>query len=91
MLQCQMFILNIAKMSNNEVNIRKSNPCEQKAPAFRLPSIIFFYFQTELMSEHDRFLYIRVGKMYLRRRLHFNNGILDAVSNLKSSKDVAKI
>ena len=31
MLQCWIFILNVAKVSNNEVNVCKSNPCEQKA------------------------------------------------------------
>lgn len=33
MLQCQMFILNVAKISNDEVNVCKSDPREQKAQA----------------------------------------------------------
>ena len=33
MLQSWMFILNVAKVSNNEVNVCRSNLCGQKAPA----------------------------------------------------------
>lgn len=32
-LQWWVFVLNVAKVSNNEVNVRKSNPCEQISQA----------------------------------------------------------
>lgn len=46
-LQFRMFILNMVKVSNNEVNICRSDPCEQKAQASdcseHLVSNVFFY------------------------------------------------
>ena len=62
MLQCRMFILNVAKVSNNEVNVYRSNPCEQKAQASDgsecSVSNSFFYFQPEPTSACDGFLYM---------------------------------
>jgi len=57
-----MFILNVTKVSNNEVNVCRSNPCEQKALASEWSehsvSNSFFYFQPELTLAHGGFLYM---------------------------------
>lgn len=52
-----MVILNIAKVSNNELNACRNNPCEERAPASdcceRSVSNSFFLFQPELKSACD--------------------------------------
>ena len=64
MLQCQIFMLKVADVSNNKVNVCSSNPCEQKAAASgcseRSVSNVFFYFQPELTSVCDGFLYMDI-------------------------------
>ena len=62
MSQYWMFMLKVADVSNNEVNVCSSNPCEQKAAASDCSecsvSNSFFYFQPEPTSTHDGFLYM---------------------------------
>ena len=59
---------NVAKVSNNEVNICRSNPYEQKAPASDCSehsvSNGFFYFQPKLTPVRDGFLYMDICYMH---------------------------
>ena len=53
-------VLKVASVSNNEVNVCRGNPCEQKSQASDCSehsvSNSFFYFQPEPTSTHDGFL-----------------------------------
>ena len=56
MSQYRMIMLKVADVSNNEINVCSSNPCEQKAQVFN----VFFDFQPELMSVCDGFLHMDI-------------------------------